>query len=129
MSAPDVSIPASDFFRGSTRTEISGESNFTSVGGNSNSSAVQHIFHIHHPSNVYVYNYYVPPPFSPLQSPDNVNDIAQHQPSPDGQVPSGGGGRTERLDGDPDRIGNDRPVQWHQALLERIRAFFCVNGN
>ncbi|KAL0566174.1 hypothetical protein V5O48_015842 [Marasmius crinis-equi] len=105
-------MPDSDFFRGSARPEFSGDSSFTSVGGNSTSSAVQHIFHINHPTNIFVYNYGTPSnsPIAQSRSPaDDVNGSGQpHTTTPlsslNDQAPpndvSGEEGRNEGLDGE-----------------------------
>ncbi|KAL0571516.1 hypothetical protein V5O48_010450 [Marasmius crinis-equi] len=136
-------MAASEFFRGSARSEFSGESNFTSVGGNSSSSAVQHILNINQPSNVYVYHYGTSPnsPIAQAWPPVNVNvnGTGQHpstgHSSSNSQVPPSGEGRVEGSQGganadevlglNGDALANPnikKPVQ--QTLLDRIRAFF-----
>ncbi|KAL0567435.1 hypothetical protein V5O48_014561 [Marasmius crinis-equi] len=143
-------MPDSDFFRGSARPEFSGESSFTSVGGNSSSSAVQHtVLHIHYPTNVYVYQYGTPlnSPIAQPSSPVNVsvNGVGQHpstaggSSSNPGQVPPSPGAGEGRVEGSQGGVNVDvdgnlgatspadpkklkKPVQ--QTLLDRIRAFF-----
>ncbi|KAL0571515.1 hypothetical protein V5O48_010449 [Marasmius crinis-equi] len=121
----------SDFFRGSTRPEFSGESNFTSVGGNSSSSAVQHIFNIHYPTNIYV-NHYGTPPNSPVAQPCppvdvNVNGTGQHhstgRSSSNDQASQGGVNEDGGLGSNGPADPNKKPVQ-QITLLDRIRAFF-----